>query len=103
MKIDGFELTDRLFAVPPTEKRRVLGIARVDLCQERLNVGISVEATRFLLENVVGAHTASGKIPHPLLIFGAIGMSVEVARPIIALILQQLDQEEHALDALAAK
>src|SRR5579883_1997849 len=81
----------------------MLGITASDLAEQRLDFGIGVKAAGLLLENVICAHTASGEIPHALLILGAIGVGVKVARTVVALLLQQFDQEKHTLDILAAE
>src|SRR5437667_12700600 len=60
--------------------------AAIDLLEQLLYLGIGIEATRLLLEYVVGTHAAKRKIPHALLILGAVGMCIKVARTCIACI-----------------
>src|SRR5579871_5670397 len=64
------------------------------LRQGRLDLWILVELPHLLLQYLVGPHTARRKGPHPVLVFGAQGMRIEVLWPAVAGILQQLDQEE---------
>ena len=82
--VDGFH--------PENIGRMVLGL---DCFLPATPSGI-VELLRFLFQNQVSAHAASGKIPNSLLIFAAVSVRVEVARAVISLF-QQFDQEEHSL------
>src|SRR5690348_2774245 len=78
-------------------------MATVNFLQESLNFRVGVEAPGLLLEHAVGAHAAQSEIPDALLVFSAVRVRIEVARPNVALFFQQFDQEEHRLEILAAE
>src|SRR5690606_39174842 len=70
----------------------------VDLLQDGLNLLIGVPLLGLLLEDQVGAHAAPRKLLHALVALGAVGVRVEVAAAVIADILQELHEEEGALE-----
>src|SRR5579884_520863 len=98
-----FQLLHRIGAVTSAQQLFVDGVAAVDLFDELLDLGILLEAVDFSFEHVVGAHAAEGEVPDALLIFGAVGVGVEVVRAIVMLLFEQFDEEEHAFDVLGPK
>src|SRR5262245_29553875 len=55
-----------------------VGPAPSELFQQTLNLSVGFEALRLLLEDEIRAHAACREVPHTLLIFGAVGVTVEV-------------------------
>src|SRR5262249_3358498 len=80
----------------------VARIARAQLADQVLNLGILLEAAGFFLQDQVGAHAAAREGPYAIFVLGAVGMGVEVARAGVAALFQQLDQEERALEILGS-
>src|SRR5919201_7106294 len=70
------------------------GATALDLREQGLDLWIGVPLPCLLLQNLVGPHTARGEGPHALLVLRAQGVSVEVLGPVVAGVLEQLDQEE---------
>ena len=58
---------------------------------------------RLVLEDQVGPHAAAGEVPDALVVLGAVGVRVEVARAVVADVLEQLHQEERRLIDSAPK
>src|SRR5262245_907616 len=75
----------------------------MNFSEQRLNLFVFAESTGLLLEDQVVSHTAGGEIPDSLLVFAAIGVSVEMARPFVAFLFEHLDQEEEVLDPFGAE
>src|SRR5579883_588528 len=98
-----FQLLHRIGAVAAAQQLLVGGVAAVDLLEQLLDFGVLLEVLHFGFEHIVGAHAAEGEVPDALLIFGAVGMGIEVVRAVIVLLFQQFDEEEHALDVLCPK
>ena len=78
-------------------------VAAGDLAHQRLNLRVGVPAGGALLEDQVGAHAAAGEIADPVVILGAVGVRVEVARRVVADVLEELHQEERRLDVRGAE
>src|SRR5687768_3792075 len=61
---------------------------------------VGVELAHLLFQDEVGAHAALCELPDAVLVLGAVGVGVEVARAVVAVVLEELDQEEGALGVL---
>src|SRR5262245_24549673 len=62
-----------------------------------------VPARGLLLENQVGPHAAAREVAHAVVVLGAVGVRVEVARIVVADVLEKLDEEERGLDVGGAE
>ena len=71
-----------------------------NLREQRLNAGVTAELLRLVLEDEIRAHAAAREVPHAFLVLGAIRVRVEVARTVVARLLEQLDEKEERLDRL---
>ena len=60
----------------------------------RLDLGVGVPARRLLLQDQVRPHAAAGEGLDALVVLGAVGVRVEVARAVVADVLEELHQEE---------
>ena len=68
-----------------------------------LNLGVGVKARDLLLEDEVRAHAVVREVPDALLVFGAVGVAVEVAHARPLGVFEQLHQEEGALLVFAGE
>ena len=59
-----------------------------------LDLGVGVPARRPLFQDQVNAHAAAREVLHAVVVFGAVGVRVEVARAVVADVLEELDEEE---------
>ncbi len=64
---------------------------------------IGIPLRGLFLQDQVGAHAAARKILDAFVIFGAVGMRIEVTRALVAHIFQELDQEEGGFQVARAK
>src|SRR5258708_858777 len=68
-----------------------------ELRDQRLNLGVSVPLPGALFQDEVGPHASAGEIADTVVIFGPVGMRVEMARAGVADVLQELHQPEGRL------
>src|SRR5439155_18509130 len=71
------------------------------LVQDLSDLRVAVEALHLGLQDQVGAHAAGGERPHTVFVFGAVGVTVEVAHAGPARVLEQLDEEESPFGIVA--
>ena len=72
------------------------GIRRKQFVQQRLDLLVAVKLRGLFFENEVGSHATAGKILYAVIIFRSIGVSIEMAWTIVAMIFQKFDQPERA-------
>src|SRR5262249_33406215 len=58
------------------------------------NLGVLVPPGCFILQNQVSAHTSAGKFFYSIIVLCAVGMSVEMARPVVPDVLEEFDKPE---------
>src|SRR6187431_2751968 len=85
------------------EERGIVRILSADFPQHRLDLRVRRELARLLLQDQIGPHAASGERPYAVVVLRAIRVRVEVARALVAGLLEQLDDEEQRLDRLGSK
>ena len=71
--------------------------------QRLLHLGVGAEGSRPLLEDEVRAHVGGCGDPDVVADLGAQRLVVEVARAVVAVVLQQVDQVERALQVAVAE
>ena len=69
----------------------------MNLLEQSLDFRIGFVLCRFILQDQIGAHAASGKILHTVDIFTAVGVGIEMARAGIAHIFQKFHQKKRLL------
>src|SRR5690606_28246437 len=82
-------------------RRSLTGLVR--RLDDGLDLGVRVPAPGLLLHDQVSAHAAARELLHTLVVLGAIGVRVEVTRPVVAHVLEELHQEERRLQVGGAE
>ena len=77
--------------------------SRAALGEGVLDLRVVGEAPDLGGQGEVGTHAPAGEVPGALGVLGAVRTGVEVARPVVAGLLEQLDEEEGVLDAFRAE
>ncbi len=70
---------------------------------QRLDLLVGVPAFGALLENQIRAHAAAREVLDPVVVLGAIGVRIEVARAVVLDVLEKLHQPETGLDVRGAE
>jgi len=60
--------------------------------QDRLDFLVGIPVARLLFQDQIGTHASAGEVSDAFVVFGAVGMSVEVARTGIGYVFQELHQ-----------
>ncbi len=74
-----------------------------DLGTELLDFLVGVPAGGFVFEDHVGADAAFGKFADAVVVFGAVGVGVEMERAVVRVVGEELDEEEGLLDVGGAE
>ena len=69
-----------------------------DLGHERLDFRVGPPLPGALPEDQVGPHAAAREVAHAVVVFRAVGVGVEMARPVVADVFEELHQPEGRLD-----
>ena len=75
-----------------------LGVGDVDFLAERLDFLVGIETLGFVLQDHVGADAAFGEFADAVVIFGAVGVGVEVEGAGVAVVVEEFDEEEGLFD-----
>src|SRR5260370_6091215 len=84
-------------AITP-ERRSKIRRCITNLGKQRLNLTVLIELTRLIFKDQVVSHAAGGEFPHAGFVFTPIRMRIEMSRPFIARVFQQLDKKEYILN-----
>src|SRR5258708_9100327 len=85
------------FSLLKLSRGRTVRIRFSNLGQHGFDIWIVVPLSGLLLKDEVGPHATARKILHSVIVFRAVSMGVEVTRPVIAYIFQELHQPERSL------
>src|SRR5512147_381729 len=69
----------------------------------RLYLGVPIPSARTLFKNQIGAHAAAGEVAYAVVVLRPVRVRIEVTRPVVANVLEELHEPERRLEIRGAE